>query len=137
MVRDLWGHPGWRIEESFLDDQSSGWNVQQSEIRDSRARSRQWFILALATLYVSAQGVEVVESGNRQKVDTHWFRGNSYFRIGWDWVKTSFSKGWAIIQSVRFTSNQDPEPAMASRKQHEKRLYQIELQVQTFVYNAT
>ena len=74
------------IEEGFLDDQSSGWNVQHSEIGDSRALSRLWFILALATLYVSAQGVAVVESGKRQMVDTHWFRGNSYFRIGLDWI---------------------------------------------------
>ena len=125
------------IEEGFLDDQSSGWNIQQSEIRDTCALSRLWFILALATLYVTAQGVEVVESGKRQMVDTHWFRGNSYFRIGWDWVKTSVIKGWAVIQSVRFTSHQDPEPAMASRTQHEKRLYQIEFQVQTIVCNAT
>ena len=125
------------IEEGFLDDQSSGWNIQQSQIRDVCALSRLWFILALATLYVTAQGVDVVESGKRQMVDTHWFRGNSYFRIGWDWVKTSFIKGWDIIQSVRFTSNQDPEPAMASRTQHERRLYLIEFQVQTFVCNAT
>lgn len=125
------------IEEGFLDDQSSGWNMQQSEIRDVRALSRLWFILALATLYVSAQGVDVVDAGNRQKVDTHWFRGNSYFRIGWDWIKTSFLKGWTLIQTVRFTSNKDPEPAMASRKQHDEQLYQIEFQVQTFVYNAT
>ena len=125
------------IEEGFLDDQSSGWNIQQSEIRDSRALSRLWFILAVATLYVTAQGVAVVESGKRQMVDTHWFRGNSYFRIGWDWVKASFIKGWEVIQSVRFTSNKDPEPAMASRKQHEKRLFQIEFQVQTVVFNAS
>ena len=125
------------IEEGFLDDQSSGWNVQKSEIRDGRALSRLWFILALATLYVSAQGVAVVESDKRQMVDTHWFRGNSYFRIGLDWVKTSFIKGWEVIQSVRFTSNKDPEPAMASRKQHEKRCFQIEFKVQTFVFNAT
>ncbi len=125
------------IEESFLDDQSSGWNIQQSEMRDSRALSRLWFILAVATLYVTAQGVAVVESGKRQMVDTHWFRGNSYFRIGWDWVKTSFIKGWDVIQSVRFTSNKDPVPAMASRKQHEKRLFQIEFQVQTVVFNAS
>jgi len=83
------------------------------------------------------RGVEVVESGKRQMVDTHWFRGNSYFRIGLDWVKTSFIKGWKVIQFVRFTSNKDPEPAMASRKQHEQRLFQIEFQVQTFVFNAT
>ena len=125
------------IEEGFLDDQSSGWNIQQSEIRDTCALSRLWFILALATLYVTAQGVDVVDAGKRQLVDTHWFRGNSYFRIGWDWVKTSFIKGWEVIQSVRFTSNQDPQPAMASRTQHEKRLYQFEFQIQTVAYNAT
>ena len=124
------------IEEGFLDDPSSGWHMQQSEIRDGCALSRLWFILALATLYVSAQGVEVVASGNRQKVDTHWFRGNSYFRIGWDWVKGSFLNGWRVITTVQFTSNQDPEPAMASRQQHEKRLYQIEFKVQTLIYNA-
>ena len=124
------------IEEGFLDDPSSGWHMQQSEIRDVCALSRLWFILALATLYVSAQGVEVVASGNRQKVDTHWFRGNSDFRIGWDWVKGSFLNGWRVITTVQFTSNQDPEPAMASRQQHEKRLYQIEFKIQTLIYNA-
>ncbi len=40
---------------------------------------RIWFILAVATLYISAQGVEVVRTGKRRWVDTHWFRGNSYF----------------------------------------------------------
>ena len=35
------------IEENFLDDQSSGWNVQRSIIRDVCALSRLWFILAV------------------------------------------------------------------------------------------
>ncbi|WP_293123864.1 hypothetical protein [Moorena sp. SIO4G3] len=59
-------------EQNFLDDQSSGWNLQKSEIRDPSALSRLWFIKAVATLYVSAQGVAVVESGQRRWVDTHW-----------------------------------------------------------------
>ncbi|WP_293088065.1 hypothetical protein [Moorena sp. SIO3H5] len=77
-------------EQNFLDDQSSGWNLQKSEIRVPSALSRLWFILAVATLcldakrewgkppvpllhrYVSAQGVAVVESGQRRWVDTHW-----------------------------------------------------------------
>ncbi len=32
------------IEENFLDDQSGGWNVQRSMIRDVCALSRLWFI---------------------------------------------------------------------------------------------
>jgi len=43
------------IEENFLDDQSKGWNVQKSEVRSVCALSRLWFILAVATLYVTAQ----------------------------------------------------------------------------------
>ncbi|MGI8934892.1 MAG: hypothetical protein ACR2FS_12545 [Phormidesmis sp.] len=66
-------------EEGLLDDQSSGWNLQRSEIRSVTDRSRLWFILAVATLYVTAQRLEVVQSGRRRWIDTHWFRSNSYF----------------------------------------------------------
>ena len=124
---------GWRfdIEENFLDDQSNGWNVQRSEIRSVCALSRLWFILAVATLYLTAQGVEVVAAGKRRWVDPHWFRGNSYFRIGWEWLKTALNQGWKLIQHVRLLGNHDPDPAMASRKQHENRIYQLEFNIQT------
>lgn len=122
------------IEENFLDDQSNGWNIQRSEIRSSIALSRLWFILALATLYVTAQGQAVVASGRRRWIDTHWFRGNSYFRIGWEWVKAAAIKGWELICSVCFTTCTDLDPAMASRKQAESRRYRFEFQIQTFVY---
>ncbi len=124
------------IEENFLDDQSAGWNVQRSMIRDVCALSRLWFILSVATLYVSAQGVEVVDRGKRRWVDTHWFRGNSYFRIGWDWVKAALVNGWKLIYSVAFSSHHDPEPAIASLKQYQQRLYQLEFQVQTYSCNV-
>ena len=124
------------IEENFLDDQSAGWNVQRSMIRDVCALSRLWFILAVTTLYVSAQGVAVVDSGKRRWVDTHWFRGNSYFRIGWDWVKAALLNGWKLISSVTFSAHQDPTPAIASRKQHEQRLYQLEFKILTFSYTV-
>jgi hypothetical protein len=47
------------------------------------------------------------QSGKRRWVDPHWFRGNSYFRIGWDWVKTALEAGWRLARRVRFTGNQD------------------------------
>jgi len=122
------------IEEAFLDDQSNGWNLQKSELRSISALSRLWFILAVATLYVTAQGVAVVESGHRRRVDPHWFRGNSYFRIGWDWVKTALEQGWRLIHSVCFSRANDPEPAMASRKQHDDRTYRIEFKIRTYQY---
>jgi hypothetical protein len=91
---------------------------------------------AVATLYVTAQGVEVVAAGKRRWVDPHWFRGNSYFRIGWDWVKAALENSWQLIHQVRFTYNRDPEPAMASRKQHDLRTYRIEFKIHTYRYAA-
>nr|WP_239125118.1 hypothetical protein [Leptolyngbya sp. CCY15150] len=122
------------IEEAFLDDQSNGWNLQKSEIRSVCALSRLWFILAVATLYVTAQGVAVVETGQRRHVEPHWFRGNSYFRLGWDWVKTALEQGWRLIHAVCFTQARDPEPAKASRKQHDDRTYRIEFKIRTYQY---
>ena len=125
------------IEENFLDDQSAGWNVQRSMIRDVCALSRLWFVLSVATLYVTAQGVDVVHTGKRRWVDTHWFRGNSYFRIGWDWVKAALLNGWKLLGSVTFSGNQDPNPAMASRSQNERRICQLEFKVLTYSYNVS
>lgn len=122
------------IEESFLDDQSNGWNLQKSEIRSVCALSRLWFILAIATLYLTAQGVAVVQAGHRRRVDPHWFRGNSYFRIGWDWVKTALEQGWQLIESVCLNHVRDPQPARASRKQHDQRTYRLEFKVHTYRY---
>lgn len=119
------------IEEGFLDDQSSGWNLQRSEIRSVTDLSRLWFILAVATLYVTAQGLDVVASGRRRWVDTHWFRGNSYFRIGLEWAKAALVNGWQLIQQVAFTSNRDPEPAIASRQQHNQKAYRLDFKVIT------
>jgi len=120
-------------EGNFLDDQANGWNIQKSQIRSLCALSRLWFILALATLYVTARQfkVEVVATGKRRWVDTHWFGGNSYFRIGWQWVKTTLECGWQLIHQVRFVGNYDPDPATASCKQHDKRRYRLEFTIQT------
>ena len=76
----------------------------------------------------------MVAAGKRRWVDLHWFRGNRYFRIGWDWVKAALEHGWQLICQVRFTHNRDPEPAMASRKQHDRRTYRIEFKIHTYCY---
>ena len=56
------------------------------------------------------------------------------FELALVWVKAAFEKGWELIRSVRFISHHDPDPAMASRKQDEKRRYRLEFQIHTFVY---
>lgn len=121
-----------QIEESFLDDQSHGWNLQASRIKSAAALSRLGFLMAVATLYLSATGTAVVAKGRRRWVDPHWQRGHSYFRIGWDWIRACEVQGWRLIRRVRFLSHRDRDPAMASRRQHQARSYALEFQLLSY-----
>lgn len=109
------------IEEGFLDDKSGGFQLESSQIRSVQALDRLCFVLAVATLFLVSQGIEVVASQKRRWVDAHWFRGNSYFKIGWKWVHHALTKGFSLITKLALSPFPDPEPVMASRKQAEKR----------------
>jgi len=107
------------IEENFLDDKSNGFQLESSLIRSAQALTRLCFVLAVTTLYLVAQGTEVVKQGKRRWVDPHWFRGQSYLKIGWNWVHMALSKGLDLITTVHLSSDCDPEPAMASTRQYQ------------------
>jgi hypothetical protein len=107
------------IEENFLDDKSNGFQLESSLIRSAPALTRLCLVLAMTTLYLVAQGVEVVKQGKRRWVDPHWFRGQSYLKIGWNWVKLALSRGMDLITTMHLTSDCDPEPAMASKRQYQ------------------
>lgn len=109
------------IEENFLDDKSNGFQLESSLIRDADALSRLCFVLAITTLYLVSQGTVVVDQGKRRWVDPHWFRGSSYLKIGWDWIRRALSQGWALFTRLYLLGGPDPEPAKASRKQHAQR----------------
>ena len=104
------------IEENFLDDKSSGFQLESSLIRSAEALSRLCLVLAVATLFLVCQGTDVVESGKRRWVDAHWFRGNSYLKIGWKWVRRALTKGFALISQLRLLTLHDPDPVIASLK---------------------
>ena len=122
------------IEENFLVDKSSGFNLADSKLRSAPALSRLCLVLAMTTLFLTAQGVEVVILGQRRCVDPHWYRGASYLKIGWSWVKQALNKGWNLISVISFSTNIDPEPVQASRLQHQQRTYRIEFQATTVVW---
>jgi hypothetical protein len=109
------------IEENFLDDKSNGFQLEASLIRDAQALERLCFILAITTLFLVSQGTVVVEQGKRRWVDPHWFRGSSYLKIGWQWVKHALSKGWTLITRLYLPGTPDPEPARASQQQFAKK----------------
>jgi len=121
------------IEENFLDDKSGGFQVESSLIRSADALTRLFLVLAISTLFLVCQGTEVVESGKRRLVDAHWFRGNSYLKIGWKWVRRAVIKGYELITRFRLSPLRDPEPAIASRKQAQERT-KLTLSVQFEVF---
>jgi len=109
------------IEENFLDDKSNGFQLESSLIRSAKALERLCLVLAMTTLYLVSVGTSVVKKGQRRLVDPHWFRGSSYLKIGWNWVNYALNRGYELITSVYLSGEPDPEPAMASKKQDEKR----------------
>jgi hypothetical protein len=108
------------IEENFLDDKSNGFQLESSLIRSAKALERLCCVLAITTLYLVAQGTAVVTQGKRRWVDAHWFRGQSYLKIGWNWVRRALSRGYELMTSLHLSADADPGPAMASKIQHQK-----------------
>ncbi len=102
------------IEENFLDDKSNGFQLESSKIRSAEGLERLCMVIAVATLYLVSQGVEVVRKGKRRLVDSHWFRGSSYLKIGWRWIKTALTRGWRLCSKICLVGGRDPEPAIAS-----------------------
>lgn len=111
-----------QIEEEFLDEKANGFQLERSEIRSAPALSRLCLVMAVATLLLTVQGQHVVAAGKRRWVDAHWQRGNSYFRIGWNWFKGVLHQGWSLFATVALQGGHDPAPASASKKQDKKRL---------------
>jgi len=111
-----------QIEEELLDEKSNGFQLERSEIRSTPALSRLCFVMAVATLLLTVQGQQVVATGKRRWVDAHWQRGNSYLRIGWNWLKGVLHQGWRLFPTMSLNGRADPEPASASKKQTQKQL---------------
>jgi hypothetical protein len=119
------------IEENFLDDKSNGFQLESSLIRSAKALERLCCVLAITTLYLVSQGTEVLNQGKRRWVDAHWFRGQSYLKIGWNWVRLALSRSYELITSLHLSAEADPAPAMASKIQQQKqpqRFFELEFQ---------
>ena len=131
--RDTFDEYGLRfdIEENFLDDKSGGFQLETSLFRSTDVISRLVLVLAITTLFLVSQGTVVVENGKRRWVDAHWFRGNSYLKIGWKWVLRALIKGFELITAFRLFPAPDPEPAKSSKKRRQK----PKLSVYTVVYS--
>jgi hypothetical protein len=115
------------IEEGFLDDKSGGFQLESTKLDDHEAISRLFLVLAVATLHFTSVGCEVVKRQTRRWVDTHWDRGMSYLKIGWQWLRQQFRKNWPVLPPFQLDPKPDPEPAIASRRSgpHPKRQWVV------------
>lgn len=111
-----------QVEESFLDLKSNGFNLEASRLRDKFALSQLCGVIALTMLFLILQGVQVVESGKRRQVDAHWKRGMSYLKLGWNWIRLAITQQFKIVVHSFLSSDPDPQPAFASRRQQEDAL---------------
>ncbi|MEO1149124.1 MAG: transposase, partial [Cyanobacteria bacterium J06638_22] len=107
------------IEESFLDLnlKSNGFNLEASRLRDKVALTQLCGVIALTTLFLVLQGVQVVASGKRRQVDAHWNRGMSYLKLGWNWIRLSITQQFEIEVYRFLSSAPDPQPSLASKRQ--------------------
>lgn len=98
-----------QIEEELLDQKSNRFQLERSEIRSAPALSRLCFVMAVATLLLTVPGQQVVATGKRRWVDCHWQRGNSYLRLGWNWLKGVLHQGWRLFRTFSLHGQSDPE----------------------------
>ncbi len=112
-----------RLEEEFLDEKSNGFQLEDTRLQGAATLSRLCLVLAIATLYLVAQGSKLVHQNRRREVDPHSSRGSSYLKLGWRYLRRFLSgvPGYRLLSSLCLTGKPDPEPAMASKVQHAKR----------------
>ena len=109
-----------QVEESFLDLKSNCFNLEVSRLRDKFALTQLCGVIALTMLFLVLQGSQVVASGKRRFVDSHWNRGMSYLKLGWNWIRLAITKQWKIPLFQFLSGVSDPQPAIASKRQHEQ-----------------
>lgn len=87
------GHRRWGVECQFRDMKSSGWNVQNCDISDSKRREGLLCILNICYLWATCLGRWLCKTSQRHLVDAKPQRQLSLFRIGWDWLVNQYRTG--------------------------------------------
>ena len=89
-----------KLKRNCKGEKSNGFPLERSQIRSAPALSRLCPVIAVATLLLTVQGQQVVITDKRRWVDAHWQRGNSYLRIGWNWLLGVLYQGWHLFSTI-------------------------------------
>ncbi len=75
-----------RVESTFQDGKSRGWNLEASLIEDLARLNRLLLALFLAMWWVSHLAASCIHHGQREQFDRHDRRDKSIFRLGQLWL---------------------------------------------------
>jgi hypothetical protein len=106
-----------QVEESFLDLKSNAFNIESSLLHHKFAISQLCGVIALNIFFLVLQETPVLAQGKRHWVDPHWQRGIDYLKLGWNWLRPSLTKGWAISLYRFLDLAPNPEAAYSSKRQ--------------------
>ena len=90
-------------EESFRDDKSSGFDWDDSRVRDPAHMDRLLLVLQLAAAFVLVQGLFVLHHGCRRILERPDRRSLSLFSLGLRWLDRASSHFLPLTSSLRFT----------------------------------
>ncbi|OLV20042.1 hypothetical protein BOO71_0000943 [Deinococcus marmoris] len=107
-----------QIEEGFLDEKSGLFGLEGSKVRDAPSLERLVTVLAVATVLLVSEGIEVVQRGDRRHVDPHWQRALSYLKIGLRAVHYALSRGQVVFARLTLQGGPDPEPLGQRKRPH-------------------
>ena len=107
-----------QIEEGFLDEKSGLFGLEDSKLRDAASLERLVLVLAVATLLLVSEGIQIVQSGHRRVVDAHWKRALSYLKLGLRAVHHALSRGQAVFSRLTLQGGPDPEPPGKRKRPH-------------------
>jgi hypothetical protein len=110
------------IEEGFRDEKSGGFNLEESDLEDIVALDRIILIIAVATLVILHEGLEVIEAEKVREVDGHWEQGLSCFQIGWRWILKQLGRAvMALKCGIELKQANNPFPIAPTRKESMQR----------------
>lgn len=84
------------MEEMFGDMKKHGFNLEATQLRDSRRIERLMLGVCIAFVWLITLGSWVVKNGFRHMIDVNCRRDKSYFRLGWDWVARCICLGYPV-----------------------------------------
>ncbi|MBL8056510.1 MAG: transposase [Anaerolineales bacterium] len=92
-----------RIEQSFRDDQSGGFDLEHTQLRHADRLERLLLAVAVATLWCHELGQQVLFAGEatRQVIDPGYKRELSVFQLGLRWLKRCASTALQHLDTFR------------------------------------